>query len=133
MNIGKFALWAYNNLAYNYEISGPLVENILLYLLEFYTFERTIKRVNLQAFCLRFPKVIFNKVIKTDLADNFICFGRSKKISTSFFDNYYFKRLELKLYFFYDYQKTIIVVKFIFKIEGDIVFNYNHPNPKKKV
>lgn len=76
--------------------------------------------------------MIFNKIIEINLIDNFIYFKRSKKISTSFFSNYHFRRLELVLYFFYNYQKIITVVESIFKIEKDIILKYNYLNQKKK-
>lgn len=67
-----------------------------------------------------------------DLTDNFICFGRLKEIPTSFFDDYYFKRPKLALYFFYNYEKLITVVESTPKIEGNIFFDHNHLHPKKK-
>lgn len=47
LDIDKFAFQAFNCFAYNYEITGPLIANILLNFLEFYTFNKTIRKVNL--------------------------------------------------------------------------------------
>lgn len=77
--------------------------------------------------------MIFNKLINANFANNFIRFPRSKKIPTSFFDNYRFKKPKLALYFFYNYQKMITVVESTFNIEKDIVFNHNHSNSRNKV
>lgn len=70
-------------------------------------------------------------MIEADIVDNFIFFRRSKKILTSSFDNYHFKRLELALYSFYDGQKTIIIVESTPKIEKDIGFSHDHLIQKK--
>lgn len=133
LDIDKFALQAFNCLAYNYIINGPLIANILLDLLEFYTPYKTIRKVNLWALYCRFVKVVFEKGIEIDLADDIICFKRLKEIPTSFFNNYYYRGSKLVLYFFYDYQKTIIVITFTAMLEGNIVFAHNHPNQKEKV
>lgn len=47
LDINKFVLQAFHHLAFNYEISGSLVANMLLDFLKFYTSEKTIKKVNL--------------------------------------------------------------------------------------
>lgn len=77
--------------------------------------------------------MIFNKIIEINLIDNFIYFKRLKKISTSFFNNYYFGRPGLVLYFFYNHQKIITVVESIFKIEKNIILKCNYPNQKKSL
>lgn len=127
-----FAFWALDYLFYNYEINRLLIANTLLNFLKFYIVIKNIRRINLQAFCCKFIKLIFNKVIKADFIDNFIYFGRSKKMSTSFLDNYYFKKPKLVLFFFYNYQKTNIIVNYTFNIERDIVFNHNYLTKKIK-
>lgn len=61
---------------------------MLFDLSKFSIFEKTVRKVNLQAFCHRFLKTIFNEIIKTDLANNFIYFEKLKEIFINFFDNY---------------------------------------------
>ena len=133
MDIDKFALRALNCLAYDREISGPLVANTLLGLSEYYSPERTIKRVNLRALCRRFSKVIFEIVDEEDVAESFVRFGKSPDIPSGFFDDYQFRGPELETYSFYNYQKTITFVPFTVKINGDIFFAQTHPNKRSKV
>lgn len=131
MSINKFVLRVFYRFTYNCEISGSLVANILLNFLEFYISNRIIRKVNLQIFCYRFTKVIFDEIIRTNFINNFGCFERLKEIPTSSFDDYHFEKTELVFYFFYDCQKIITVVKSTPKIQGDIFFSHNHLNPKK--
>ncbi len=56
-NVGlpdKFALKAFNKLAYNREISGPLIASLLLGLPEHYTMSSHIKFINIGLLCSRF-------------------------------------------------------------------------------
>lgn len=131
--IDKFALWAFKCLVYDCEVSKPLIANILPNFPEFYTPYKTIRKVNLQSLCCRFVEVVFEEGIKVDLAYDFICFKRSKKLPTSSIDDYHYKEPELALYFFYDYQKTITVIISPLILEKDIIFAYGHPNQKEKV
>lgn len=95
---------------------------MLLDLFKYYSLQRTIKRVNLQAFCRRFSKVIFEIVNKEDVINSFVWFGKSPNIPNSFFNDYQFKGTKLETYLFYDYQKTITLIVFTTKIDGNISF-----------
>lgn len=127
-NIDKFALRAFNCLAYNQEISGLFATNILFCLPEYYILDMSIKKVNLQALRKRFSRIIFGGSADEDVAKNFILFGMLRNLQTSKFDDYNQKGPELALYFFYDYFKTIIAVKDKGKNNGDISFAINHSN-----
>lgn len=67
LDIDKFALRAFNRLAYDREISGPLIANTLLDLPEFYTPHKTIRRVNLQALRRKFVKWFLRRALKGTL------------------------------------------------------------------
>lgn len=133
IDIDKFAFQAFNYLTYDREISSPLVANTLLSLSEYYSPEKAIKKVNLWALCRRFSKVIFETIDEKDVVDSFVWFDKSPDIPNSFFDNYQFRGLELEIYSFYDYQKTITLVGFIAKKDGNISFIQTHPIKRFKV
>lgn len=88
----------------------------------------SIKKVNLWSFYKRFSKIIFGASANENVIENFIFFGRSKDLPTSKFDDYNWKGSELALYFFFDYLKTIIVIKNKDEKDGDIFFVTNHSN-----
>ncbi len=52
----KFALRAFNRLAYDWKISGPLVASYLLGLPDHYTLSDNVKSINLAIFRKRFPE-----------------------------------------------------------------------------
>lgn len=104
-----------------------------MYCLSFVLLRLFTLKLYLQAFHYTFIKVIFEKNIKADLVDNFIYFRKSKKIPTSLLNNYYYKRLKLALYLFYNQQKIIIVITSILILENDIIFFHEHSNKKEKV
>lgn len=135
LDIDKFALRAFNRLAYDHEISGPLVKNTLLELPEYYTPDRIIRRVNLRALRCRFKKIIFDVTDEENIVNDFVRFRRSRDVPSSSFEDSYFRGPELAHYSFFDYQKTISVVKYISSatIEGDIHFAKDHPNRKSKI
>lgn len=66
-NIGKFALHAFNRLAYDWEIRGLLAANTLLTLPEYYTPEKTIRKVNLWAIYERFSRTISSRSVDEDV------------------------------------------------------------------
>lgn len=135
LDIDKFALRAFNRLAYHREISGPLIANTLLEIPKYYTPNRIIRRVNLRALCRRFEKIIFDVSDEENIVDDFVRFRRSRDVPSNSFEDYYFRGPELAHYFFFDYQKTISVVKYISSptIEGDIHFAKDHSNRKSKI
>ncbi len=75
MEVDKFALYAFNYIAYDREISGPLATNTLLGLLEYYTCKKSLKRVNLKNLWLYFPKIIFHDAENKEATDGLITFG----------------------------------------------------------
>ncbi len=95
VNIDKFALRAFKQLAHDREISGPLVANKLLALPEYYTPGKTIKRVNLLALRRRFSRIIFDGSTDEDVAENFVLFGKLREMLTSKFDDYNWRGPEL--------------------------------------
>lgn len=131
--IDKFSLRAFNCLAYDREISGPLAANTLLDLPEYYTPKINIKRVNLWALCRRFIHIIFQTTEDEDSAENLVPFGRSRSLLSSGYDDYNYRGSELAPYSYYNYLKTITLVKYSAKEEGDILFDSGHPNHKAKV
>lgn len=103
IDINKFALWAFNFLPHNHEISDFLVANRLFDFPEYYNPKKAIKKIILRDFCCRFGKVIFETVNKEDVADSFVWFSKLLDISSSFFNNYQFRGLELETYLYYNY------------------------------
>ncbi len=133
MEVDKFALHALNRLAYNRAISGTLAANTLLSLPEYYTPEKSLKRVNLKKLRLYFPKIIFHDAEDVEVADSLISFGTSTMMPTLIFDDYHYWGEELKSYSFYDNIKTISRVKYCTRQRGNILFDRRHPNPLSKV
>lgn len=88
IDIDKFALQAFNYLAYDCKINGFFVANILFGLLKYYSLSKGVKNVNLWVLCQRFSKIIFEIADKKNVIDNFIWFEKSTSIPSSFFDNY---------------------------------------------
>ncbi len=84
MEVDKFALCIFNHLAYNCEISGLLAANTFLGFLEYYTSEKSLKKVNLKNLWLYFPKIIFHDVEDKEAADSLILFGTSTMMPTLF-------------------------------------------------
>ncbi len=133
MEVDEFALCAFNYLAYDCEISGPLATNIVLGLPKYYTPEKSLKRVNLKYFWSYFPKIIFYDAENKEAADSLISFGTSTMMPTPISDDYHYRGEELELYSFYDYIKTISCVKYSARQRGDILFDRRHPNPLSKI
>ena len=128
VRIDKFALRAFNRLAYDREISGPLAANTLLDLPKYFTQKKIIRKINLWALRKRFSKIIFGGSADKDVAEDFILFGRSRQLPNSKFDDYNWRGAELAAYSFYDYLKTITVIPSKDIKSGDISFAANHPN-----
>lgn len=89
IEINKFALRAFYCLANNREISGFLAANTLFGLQEYYTSEKTLKRVNMRAFQLYFPKIIFQDAKDEEAAESLIPYSTLTMMPTSIFDDYY--------------------------------------------
>lgn len=100
-NVDKFALYSFNHLIYNQEISSLLTVNTLFKLLKYYILDKSIEKVNLWALYKNFPKITFSKNANEDVAKNFILFGRLKDLLSSKFNNYNWKSLKLTLYLFF--------------------------------
>ena len=126
--IDKFALRAFNRLAYDREISGPLAANTLLDLPEYFTPKKIIRKINLWALRKRFSRIIFGGSADKDVAEDFILFERSRQLPSSKFDDSNWRGAELAAYSFYDYLKTITVIPNKDIKSGDIFFATNHPN-----
>ncbi len=74
-NIGlpeKFALRAFNRLAYDREISGPLVASLLLGLLEYYTMPCDVRSINIGLLRSRFSEIALGRYNHARDGDNFV-------------------------------------------------------------
>ena len=81
----KFALRAFNHLAYNQEINDPLVISYLLGLPNYYTLLDNVKYINLTLVQKRFPKFALH-IYKLRLAiDHFVRLQRQKSTSLTMF------------------------------------------------
>ncbi len=63
MEVDKFVLGIFNRFAHDCKISGPLAINTLLVFPEYYTAEKSLKKVNLKNLWSYFPK-LFSKMLK---------------------------------------------------------------------
>lgn len=133
MKVNKFALCAFNFLAYNYEISGPLAVNTLLHPSKYYTPEKSLKRVNLENPQLYFFKIIFQGTINKETTDSFIPFGILIIMPISNFNDYNYRGKQLELYSVYNYIKTISHIKYSARQNDNILFDKSHPNPLSKI
>lgn len=59
IGVDEFALYIFNYLIYNCEISGLLTTGMFLDFSEYYTPEKYLKQINLKNLCSYFPKIIF--------------------------------------------------------------------------
>lgn len=124
---------AFNIFAYNRKISRSLTANIFLDFPEYYTPEKTFKKVNIKAFWLYFPKIIFKNAKDKIVVKRFIFFDESTMMPISIFDNYYSWEKKFESYFFYDYIKVIFYVKYSIRQKDDFLFHKYHLNILSKV
>ncbi len=75
INVGipnKFALRAFNRLAYDQEISGPLIASLLLRLPEYYTMPCDVKSINIGLLRSRFSEIALGCYNYNRDGDNFV-------------------------------------------------------------
>ncbi len=72
MTPDKFALRAFNCLAYDREISGPLVASYLLGLPDYYTLSDNVKSINLAILRKRFPEFALHIYKPRSNVDDFV-------------------------------------------------------------
>lgn len=63
--LDKFALRAFNRLAYDQEISRSLIANLLLALLKYYTIPYDVNSINIRLLYSRFYKFAINRYNQT--------------------------------------------------------------------
>ena len=122
-NKDKFALRAFNRLAHDREISGPLAASTLLQLPEFYTPKGfTLKKISTDLIRGKFPALVFPGVYSVNRTLHRI--GKSIKRPTTLFENYQWRGQELEGFSLFDYTKLVSVVKK--KTDSDIMFSSSH-------
>lgn len=96
---------------------------------EYYIIDKNIKKSNLWAFWQKFLKIIFDKYANEDVTKLLILLERLKaELPSNKFDDYNWKSFILTLYFFYNYPKTIIIIKNKDKKDNNIFFIINYSN-----
>lgn len=85
----KFTLKAYNWLAHDHEISGPLAASMLLKLSKFYTLCH-LKLIEVKLFVLRkcFPSMIFKSLIRSNKKASYYYLRNLNKSPSTSFDDY---------------------------------------------
>lgn len=118
----KFALKVFNRLAYNWEISGPLVANSLLGLSKHYTILYDIKSINIKLLRTCFHKFTLNKYNQTKDGDNFVVLQQQTDTLSSFLNYYSAKRTRLQNFCLYDYIWVINIILCKKRQPNDIKF-----------
>ena len=121
----NITFFAFNWLAYDWEISGPLAASSFLELPEYYTPQRSIRRINLYFFHQKIVLLLFLGRADTDFSDQLVPLDQSKRLPPSMFDNYQWRGPELARYSLYDYFKLVNIVSH--KTDEGILFAKDHP------
>ena len=74
-DVDKFALCAFNQLAYNQKISGCLTASFFLELSKYYTLYCSIRRINLHSLCRKFALLLFAEEVNANFSDKLIPFN----------------------------------------------------------
>ena len=91
----KFALRVFNRLAYNREISGPLIASYLLMLLNNYSLSDNVKSINLVNFWKHFSKFALHIYKPRSATDNFLRLWHQTSAPSTIFDHYYYQKSRL--------------------------------------
>ncbi len=110
VDVNKFALRTFSRLTYDREISGPLAANSLLGLPEYYTPQRSLRKMNLNTLCCKIASLLFPEGADMEFSDQLVPLDQSKTLLPSMFDNYQWRGYELAQYCLYDYFKLVSIV-----------------------
>ncbi len=124
----KFALRAFNRLAYDREISGPLVASYLLGLPDHYTLSNNVKFINLALFCKQFPEFAPYTYEAMADVDDLVRLWRQTSAPSTMFDHYWGRSSKLQNFCLFVYICVISIYPRKLAISGDIEFASSHLN-----
>lgn len=122
----KFALRAFNRLAYDREISGPLVASHLLALPDHYTLSDNVKSINLSLLCQRFPEFALRLYGSRSDVDDLVRLRRQTSAPSTTFDHYCGRGSRLQNFCLFVYMRVIGIYPRKLAIQGDIEFAPSH-------
>lgn len=124
----KFALKAFNRLAYDREISGPLVASTLLGLPDHYTRPCNVKTINIKLLRDRFPDFAIRSYNHTSNVDDFVRLRQQVKTPSTMFENYTARGNRFHNFCLYVYLRVVDVFPRKLAQKGDIDFSHSHRN-----
>ncbi len=130
-NIGlpdKFAVRAFNRLAYDREISGPLVASSLLGLPKHYIMPCDVRSINIGLLRNCFSEIALGHYNHARDGDNFVVLRQQTDTPLSLLDHYFARGTCLQNFCLYDYVWVIIVIPHKRKQVNDFNFADNHRN-----
>lgn len=88
IEVDKFALRAFNCLAYDCKICWLLAASTLLGFPKYYTSEKSLKQIYLKALYMYFPKIICSNAEDEEVAKSFIILNTLTRMPAFVFDDY---------------------------------------------
>lgn len=110
-DLNKFALWTFNKLAYKQKISGPLTVSYLFGLPNYYNYNISLQRINLNLLYCRFISVIFYGLNILQLSDNNAFFMGFIQPQACMFEYYWCRGTYFSKFSFYAYFAKNLVIK----------------------
>ncbi len=123
----KFAFKAINHLAYNWEISGPLVASYLLGLPDYYTLSDNVKSINLAIFWKCFPEFSLHIYKHKSNVDDFVQLRHQISAPPTMFDHFCCRRGRLQKFCLFVYMHIVSIYPLKLANLSDIKFEPNHP------
>lgn len=124
----KFALRAFNRLAYDRGISGTLVASSLLGLLEHYTMPCDVKSFNIGLLRSCFHELALYGYNQTRDGNNFVVLRQQTDTPSSLLDHYSARATRLRNFCLYDYVRVINIISRKNRGPNDIEFADHHRN-----
>ncbi len=123
----KFALRAFNRLAYNQKIGGPLVASYLLRLPDHYTLSDNVKSINLAILRKRFPEFALHIYKPRSNVDDFVRLQRQISAPPIIFDHYCCRGVRLQKFCLFVYMRIVSIYPQKLANSSDIEFEPSHP------
>ncbi len=123
----KFALRAFNHLAYDREISGPLVASHLFGLPNHYTLSDNVKSINLTILRKRFPEFALYIYKIRSTIDDLLRLWHQTSAPPTMFDHYRCHGSRLQNFCLFVYMRVIGIYPRKLAISSNIEFDFSHP------
>ncbi len=124
----KFAFRAFKRLAYDREISGPLVVSYLLGLPDHYILSNNVKSINLALLRKRFPESALHTYEAMADVDDLVRLRCQTSAPSTTFDHYWGRGSKLQNFCLFIYMRVINIYPRKLAISSDIEFVSSHPN-----